>query len=154
MRHRIRSGAIITRDDSIMLVQSNSDLGLKWWTPGGGVDGAETWAECATQETFEETGIEIGPLAYVYEMVTPENDTLHFHVLYKTLNARGDLRMADRSDPGYNARQSRVHFVHCDEISNSQAWPQRATERVWDDLPTGFPSIVDLGFRHFKQEER
>ena len=65
MRHRIRSGAIITRNDSILLVQSNSDLGLKWWTPGGRVDGAESWSECATRETFEETGIEIeiGPLS-------------------------------------------------------------------------------------------
>jgi len=42
-------------------------------------------------------------------MVTPENDTLHFHAPYKTLNTEGDMRMANRSDPKYNARQSGTH---------------------------------------------
>jgi ADP-ribose pyrophosphatase YjhB (NUDIX family) len=130
MRHLIRSRAIITRDDSILLIQSNSDLGLRWSTPGDRFYGAETWAESANQETFVKTEIEIGPLTYLYEMVTPENDTLHFHAPSKTLNAKGDMRMANRSDPKYNARKSGGHFVDCDEISNSQIWPHRATERV------------------------
>ena len=40
------------------------------------------------------------------------------------------MRMANLSDSEYNTRQSGGHFVHCDEISNSQIWPHRATERV------------------------
>ena len=109
MRHPIRSRAIIIRDDSILLIQSNSDLGLKWSTPGDRFHGAETGAESANQKKFEKTAIEIGPLAYLYEMATPENDTLHFHAPYKTLNTEGDMRMANRSDPKYNARQSGAH---------------------------------------------
>ena len=109
MRHPIRSRAIIIRDDSILLIQSNSDLGLKWSTPGDWLHGAETGAEPANQKKFEKTAIEIGPLAYLYEMATPENDTLHFHPPYKTLNTEADIRMANRNDPKYNARQSGAH---------------------------------------------
>ncbi|MDP6823683.1 MAG: NUDIX hydrolase [Dehalococcoidia bacterium] len=148
MRHRIRAGVIITRDDSILLVQSDSDLGLKWWTPGGRVEGAETWAECATRETFEETGlkIEIGRLAYVYEIVTPENGTHHFHVLYRGLNPTGDLRMAGPGDPGYDARQTGIRFVQRNEISHSQAWPAPfRTPDFWANHDAGFPAPVHLG---------
>ncbi|MBT3941595.1 MAG: NUDIX hydrolase [Chloroflexi bacterium] len=148
MRHRIRSGALITRDGGILLVQSDSDLGLKWWTPGGRVDDEETWAHCAIRETFEETGlrIEIGRLAYVYEMITPENNTHHFHVLYQALNPLGDLRMAGPGDPGYDARQSEIRFVQRDEVSNTQTWPAplRNTE-FWPNLEAGFPSPIHLG---------
>jgi ADP-ribose pyrophosphatase YjhB (NUDIX family) len=131
-----------------LLVQSNSDLGLKWWTPGGRVDGAETWAQCAIRETFEETGIEIeiGPLAYVYEMVTPGNDTHHFHVLYKALSQKGEPRRTSPGDPGYDARQSGVHFVHRDEISNSQTWPAPLrTNDFWANHDAGFPTPIHLG---------
>jgi 8-oxo-dGTP diphosphatase len=148
VRHRICSGAIITRDDSILLVQNDSDLGLKWWTPGGRVDGAETWAQCAIRETFEETRleIEIGTLAYVYEMVTPENDTHHFHVLYKALNVKGKPGPASPGDPGFDARQSGVHFVHRDEISNSQTWPAPLRTRdFWANHDAGFPTPIHLG---------
>ncbi len=148
MRHRIRAGVLITRDDSILLVQSNSDLGLKWWTPGGRVDGAETWAECAIRETFEETGleIEIGPLAYVYEIMTPDNDTHHFHVLYKGLNPQGELRMAGSGDPGYDGRQTGIQFVHRDEMTDSQTWPAPLrTEDFWANHDAGFPTPIHLG---------
>jgi ADP-ribose pyrophosphatase YjhB (NUDIX family) len=148
VRHRIRSGVIITRDDSILLVQSDSDLGLKWWTPGGRVDGDETWSKCAIRETFEETGleIEIGRLAYIYEIVTPENGTHHFHVLYQGLNPRGDVRMASPGEPGYDARQSEVRFVSRTEISNSQTWPAPVrTIDFWDNHDAGFPTPLHLG---------
>ncbi len=148
MRHRIRAGAIITRAESILLVQSNSDLGLKWWTPGGRVDGDETWAECAIRETFEETGlrVEIGRLAYTYEMVTPENDTHHFHVLYAGVNPQGDLHMAVPGNPGYDARQTGIRYVHREEVSNSQHWPAPLrTADFWANHDAGFPAPVHLG---------
>ena len=148
MRHRIRSGASIARDDSVLLVQSESDLGLKWWTPGGQVEGAESWAECARRETFEETGleIEIGRLAYMYELVTPENDIHHFHMLYVGMNPQGELRMAVHGEPGYDSRQREIRFVQHSEISDSQTWPAPLrTERFWTDLDAGFPEPRYLG---------
>ena len=148
MRHRIRAGALITRDDSVLLVYGDGDFGLKWWTPGGGVEGAETWAECARRETLEETGlqIDVGPLAYIYELVTPETDTHHFQVLYVGKNPTGTLRMPQPGDSGFDSRQKEVRFVDRSEITESLMWPSALRDgRFWADRDAGFPEPLYLG---------
>jgi 8-oxo-dGTP pyrophosphatase MutT (NUDIX family) len=37
------------------------DAGTWWFTPGGGLDPGESWAEGAARELFEETGLRVGP---------------------------------------------------------------------------------------------
>jgi 8-oxo-dGTP pyrophosphatase MutT (NUDIX family) len=52
---------VIAPDDRILLFRfmlKNSELAVKdyWATPGGGLEGKETYAEAARRELFEETG--------------------------------------------------------------------------------------------------
>ncbi len=151
MNHRIRAGAIITRDDSVLLVGGSGDHGYLWWTPGGAVEGAETWAECAMRETREETGldIEIGRLAYVREWVTPFNNTHHFEVLFAGLNPSGEIQDPDPGSPGYDARMDGATFVHRDDVSGISPWPKFiSTDQFWADHDAGFPETRHLGFEH------
>ena len=60
------------------------------------------------------------------------------------------------SDPDIEAQETILdtRFIARNDLNGEEVWPQRATERIWDDLAAGFPGIVDLGFRHIKQEDR
>lgn len=58
--HRIAGGAIIVRDDRILLVRyRNRDGSTYLAAPGGGALEHETVAEAAVRETWEETGLRI-----------------------------------------------------------------------------------------------
>ena len=151
MNHRIRAGALITRVESILLVGGTGDHGHLWWTPGGRVEGAETWAECVKRETREETGLEIdiGRLAYVREWVTAHNDIHHFEVLFAGLDPRGEVQFPVPGSPGYDPRADRPTFVHRDYLSGIATWPRFiGTDQFWTDHEAGFPETRYLGFDH------
>ena len=125
------------------------DLGRLWWTPGGRVEGEESWADCVRRETREETSLEIdiGPLAYVREFVSPHNDTHHFELLFAGLNPRGEIRFPVPGSPGYDERMDRAGFVGRKELAGITAWPGFvATDQFWSDRDAGFPEIRYLGF--------
>jgi 8-oxo-dGTP pyrophosphatase MutT (NUDIX family) len=72
-RHAAR---VIVRSQGKMLLELDTDPGTPgsgWWvTPGGGVDGDETYKQAAVRELLEETGLRIdeddliGPIAHQY----------------------------------------------------------------------------------------
>lgn len=65
MRHHIGVGVMLRRDDLVLLgVRKNAHGAGQYSFPGGSVEGDETFAECASRETREETGIEIPPEAF------------------------------------------------------------------------------------------
>ncbi|GED16910.1 NUDIX domain-containing protein [Aneurinibacillus migulanus] len=66
---RVRAGAIIIENQSILLVEFNNENGLHYNLPGGGVEPNETVIEAVRRESKEEASIdvEVGPLAFVYE---------------------------------------------------------------------------------------
>ncbi|HEY7601408.1 MAG TPA: NUDIX domain-containing protein [Methylomirabilota bacterium] len=60
--HRIAAGAIVVRDDSILLVRHSDPAGGTFLVaPGGGVLEDESVADAAVRETFEETGVRVVP---------------------------------------------------------------------------------------------
>jgi ADP-ribose pyrophosphatase YjhB (NUDIX family) len=71
-------GAIVTRDESEILLVGN-DYGedeLVWNLPGGAVDPGEDLVQAAARELYEESGIttlEIGPLAWIVQVILQEN---------------------------------------------------------------------------------
>jgi 8-oxo-dGTP pyrophosphatase MutT (NUDIX family) len=70
---RRKAARIIVRCQDKVFLEHDSDpgAGVTWWmTPGGGLDGDETYAQAAVRELFEETGWVIteadlvGPVAH------------------------------------------------------------------------------------------
>ncbi|WLR42220.1 NUDIX domain-containing protein [Bacillus carboniphilus] len=69
--YRVRAGAFIIENDSILLIEFNDENGLHYNLPAGGVQPNETVKEAVRREAMEEASIEVevGPLEFVYEYV-------------------------------------------------------------------------------------
>ncbi len=65
---RVRAGAVIIQDDSVLLIEFNDENGLHYNLPAGGVEPNETVIEAVRREAQEESSndVEVGPLAFVY----------------------------------------------------------------------------------------
>ena len=62
LSHLIAAGAIVVRDDTILLVRFRDPRGGTYLVgPGGGVVEHESVADAAVRETLEETGVWVAP---------------------------------------------------------------------------------------------
>ena len=62
LSHRIAGGAIVVREDRILLVRyRDQDGGTFLVAPGGGALEHESVSDAAVRETFEETGVRVVP---------------------------------------------------------------------------------------------
>jgi 8-oxo-dGTP diphosphatase len=60
--HRISGGAIVVRDEKILLVRYLSPAGENYFVaPGGGAEENESLPDTAVRETWEETGVVVAP---------------------------------------------------------------------------------------------
>ncbi|MGD7051486.1 NUDIX domain-containing protein [Sutcliffiella horikoshii] len=66
---RVRAGALIIQNASILLIEFNDENGLHYNLPAGGTEPGETLKEAVKREAKEEASIdvEVGSLAFVYE---------------------------------------------------------------------------------------
>jgi len=63
---RVGVGVIVRKGTDILLLRRKNTHGDGTWsTPGGHLEPGETPEECATRETMEETGIEIGSVRFI-----------------------------------------------------------------------------------------
>ncbi len=59
-------GGIIFREDLVLLIKRGQEPGLGQWSiPGGAVNTGETLQEAVVREVFEETHLEVEPLALI-----------------------------------------------------------------------------------------
>jgi 8-oxo-dGTP pyrophosphatase MutT (NUDIX family) len=127
----------------------------RWLWPGGRVDGDESIAACAVREVKEETGlvVEANRLIYVYQSVDDINGLQNAEFFFLCDIVGGKLGLWE---PDIEAQETILEsrFIARDDLDGEEVWPQRATDRIWDDLAAGFPGIVDLGFRHITQLDR
>jgi len=126
-----------------------------WLWPGGRVEEDETLEECAVREVKEETGLEVtaNRLIYVYQSVDDNNNLQNAEFFFLCDVLGGSL---GSWNPDIKAKETILdtRFIASDDLNGEEVWPQRATDRIWDDLAAGFPGIVDLGFRHITQADR
>lgn len=95
-------GAVVFKDDKILLVKrGNAPAENMWAIPGGKVELGETLKEAAQRELLEETGIRIkaGDPVYSFEVIQRnESGKILFHYFIVDLEAQylsGDIKPAD-----------------------------------------------------------
>ena len=142
MQHRIRSAAIIVKDNTIVLVKhKDPDNGFEWWVPpGGGLKDGENIYDCARRETYEETGltVELGQILYLREFVETSKGRQHFEIFILATSFTGKLSIANNSplDPDY-AYIKEARFLSRSEIRELTVFPEELKDKFWQDLASG-----------------
>jgi 8-oxo-dGTP diphosphatase len=75
-------GAIILRDDEILLIKRGAEPALgKWSIPGGSVEMGETLRQAVRREVKEETNldVEVGELAGITDLIVKSDGVLTWH---------------------------------------------------------------------------
>ncbi len=94
MQHRISAGALVLRDNHLLLLRHFKPGRYDFWAPpGGGVESSEMLEAAAERETFEETALRVKArsLAYFEEVWGPDKRTVKFCFLADYLLGDIDL---------------------------------------------------------------
>ncbi len=116
---RVRVGAILRQDDTILLVQHEKDGHAYWLLPGGGVDFGETLTAALRREVCEETGFAtiIGDIALVHDSIPPDK---HRHIV--NICFWGEIRGGTLSK-GDDPRVKEARFVPIEALPDLQIIP-------------------------------
>lgn len=124
---RVRAGAVIIEDSSILLIEFNNENGLHYNLPAGGVEPNETIIEAVRRETKEEASVdvEVGPLAFFYEYAPYLNsnkygETHSLELMFECKITNGSIpRFPDNPDPD----QTDVKWIKLSELHNVILYP-------------------------------
>ena len=142
MEHRIRSAAIVVKDEAVLLVKHKDPVdGFEWWVPpGGGLEDGENIYDCAKRETYEETGltVELGQILYLREFVEPSKARHHLEIFILATSFTGELTMANKSplDPDYEYIKD-VQFLSRHQMQGLTVFPEELKEKFWQDFAPG-----------------
>jgi 8-oxo-dGTP diphosphatase len=116
-------GAIIVRDDQILLVRrSNPPMQGEWSIPGGLVETGETTREAIIREVREETGldIEVVKLAEVFERIVRDPDSrVQYHYVLIDYVCRATTGEAHAASD-----VSEVRWVNTDRLEKLAVAPE------------------------------
>jgi len=105
---RTAVGAIVFRDEKVLLVKRANPPGQGLWAiPGGRVELGETLKEAARREVREETGVIINPKepVYVFEVIERDDEGgIRFHYVIIDLLAE---YLSGEPNPGADASEAR-----------------------------------------------
>ena len=151
MKHRIRAAALITKDDSILLVQHvHPETGEEWWVPpGGGVESEDKSVfDCAKREVFEETGLEVvlTDIVYLREFLDQENENRNVEIFIDSSSCTGELTIRHVQGSGPDEHYIRdVRWVPRAELQNMVVYPEILKDKFWEDHKRGYPKMQYLG---------
>jgi 8-oxo-dGTP diphosphatase len=94
MRHRISAGALVVRENQILLLRHQAYGSYDFWAPpGGGVEDDEELAVAAEREVFEEAGLRVlaRRLAYIDELIDRSGRMVKFWFLAEYVSGEIDL---------------------------------------------------------------
>ncbi|SFB97096.1 NUDIX domain-containing protein [Devosia psychrophila] len=145
-QHRISCGALVLRDDKILLVRHHRP-GIHdfWAAPGGGVEGNEELARAAEREVFEETAINViaTRLAYIDEGWSPELRMLKFWFLADYMSGEIDVS----ANPADRESIVEAGWFALDGLPQGHVFPEALRTRLTRDLASGFPGAIKLSLR-------
>ncbi|MGD6857669.1 NUDIX domain-containing protein [Bacillus infantis] len=124
---RVRAGAIIIKDDYILLTEYNHpSRGVVFDFPAGGVEPNESIIEAVKREAKEEAcvNVEVGPLAFAYEYV-PHHNNYKFGKTH-TLVMMFDCVLKNSSYPKLpenpDLNQTGVKWIALEELENIELY--------------------------------
>lgn len=133
LQHRISVGALIVRDQSVLMVNHKRENQYDFWVaPGGGVKGTESLAEAVAREVMEETGLSVSicRLLYIEEMYNPEQRLVKFWYLCDIVGGKLDCSSQDAvSEYIVDAK-----FMGKKELSENTIFPQVLLGDFWQKL--------------------
>lgn len=150
MAHRISAGALVLREEKILLVRHHRSAHHDFWIgPGGGVEGGETLEATAERETLEESGvtIKVRRLAYLDELWSDTDRAVKFWFLADYVAGEIDVT----ANPAEGESIIEANWFARDQLPSGHLFPEPLRDRFWSDLQTGFPAPVKLPLRrlHF-----
>ncbi|MEZ7890788.1 MAG: NUDIX domain-containing protein [Candidatus Wallbacteria bacterium] len=140
---RVRIGAIIIENDSILLVHHQKDDRDYWLLPGGGLEASESIEECIKREMLEETGYDVKPgkLVFTSETLYPgrERHIIHMNFLAE-ITGRTNNTLADERIIGHK-------FIPLSEFMNYKFYPNIKAELIEAAKNNFNQGAVHLGLR-------
>ena len=128
--------ALIIKNDKVLLVRRGHEPNMgKWSLPGGSVELGETLQEAVCREVFEETNleVEIGDIAYVYDVIAGEGGKVLYHYVIICYWAK---IVAGNIIPGSDAED--VMWQPINEIDNLET-----TSGLADIIKSAYHSVSD-----------
>ncbi|HEY8576599.1 MAG TPA: NUDIX hydrolase [Devosia sp.] len=148
-QHRISCGALVVRDNAILLVRHHRAGEHDFWAaPGGGVEGNEELARTAERETLEETGLHVMAtrLAYIDELWSAEQRVLKFWFLAEPMSGEIDVSRNPASGESIVA----ARWFPLDALPIGPVFPEPLRTRFPRDLAAGFPGAIKLPLRQMQ----
>lgn len=108
---------LVVRDDGLILGVTRKNEHTKFGLAGGKLELNETPEQCATRETFEETGICVTACKYLYERIVPSIQSKGVEVYsycYQAIAWEGEISTNE---------SGKVDWVTIDDILNG-AYPE------------------------------
>jgi 8-oxo-dGTP diphosphatase len=144
--HRIAAGAIVIRDDRILLVRYLSQDGSSYLVaPGGAVEQAEGLQDAAIRETLEETGVTgaARKVLCIEELLCNQFKLCKVWILCEVVS--GEVK------PTEGAKREGIveaKWYGRQELENETVFPQIIKDYSWPSLRANDWEAKCLGLRH------
>jgi 8-oxo-dGTP diphosphatase len=140
----IRVGAVVARDDALLLVRHQKpDRDPYWVLPGGRLEPGERIPECAEREVLEEAGLpaRFSGVLYVSEFLREGRHTVDVTV---RMTPEGGEEAVLGSDPevtpGSEPTLRELRWVGADDLEELELLPASLKDRLLADAAAGWPA--------------
>ncbi|MBI2151535.1 NUDIX hydrolase [Candidatus Woesearchaeota archaeon] len=150
MQNRIRVGALLFKDNLILMVKHvNPKNGYVWWVPpGGGINNNETIFECAEREAFEEVGLKIKSrnIAYLRQFIYEEFQQNNIDIYITADILGGKETMSNMYGKGQDEHFIKeLKWFSEEELKQVNVFPKILQTTMWADRLNHFSNIKFIG---------
>ena len=143
MDHRISVGALVLRDERLLLARHLEPGEYDYWAPpGGGVDDYEELEAAVARETFEETRIVVRArhLAYIDELIDSSGRMVKFWFVADYVSGEIDTK----ANPAKNEPIVSAGWFAQEAFPTGHVFPAILLDEFWVHKMQGFDRIRRL----------